>query len=124
MYKDGSIVSLIENKSHGEGEDAVTLSSGTCGMIRRTNRKTDNNHLYIVDFGPYGQWYCFHNELSGDDTEGWDGAEECVPMEEPVLRFRERDEDEPKDTDETQQQVIDVERDIQRRMEEIEKGIF
>lgn len=124
MYRDGSIVSLIENKSHGEGEDIITLSSGTCGMIARATRKTDNNHLYVVDFGPYGQWYCFHNELNGDDTEGW---EEDTDERERATLFTETEPTMELAVDgqeEKESHVIDVERDIAKRMAEIEKGNF
>ena len=64
MYKDGSIITLINEKVLGEGEDAVTLNQGSCGMVvQRHRKKPDGNHEYVVDFGPYGQCYCYHNEL-------------------------------------------------------------
>jgi hypothetical protein len=72
MYPNGSVVILSQAKSHGEGEDAIKLQAGVCGLVARGDRKKDGNHLYTVDFGAYGPWYCHHNELSGDDKEGWD----------------------------------------------------
>lgn len=72
MYPNGSLVTLVLPKVHGEGEDAVRLAQGVCGMVVQGKRKTDNNHQYVVEFGAYGQWYCNHDELNGDDKEGWD----------------------------------------------------
>ena len=73
MYPNGGLVTLSVDKAHGEGEDAVKLKSGVCGMITHCKKEKDGNHLYTVDFGAYGGWYCHHNELDGDDKEGWDG---------------------------------------------------
>jgi len=72
MYKNGGLVELKADKIHGDGEEALKLKAGICGMVVRANRSSDDNHAYIVDFGPYGQWNCRHSELSGDDREGWD----------------------------------------------------
>jgi hypothetical protein len=76
MYPNGGLVTLSVDKAHGEGEDAVKLKSGVCGMITHCKREKGGNHLYTVDFGAYGGWYCHHNELDGDDKEGWDGDQE------------------------------------------------
>jgi hypothetical protein len=146
MFKNGTLVTLIANKSHGEGEDAITLKSGICGMVVAGTRKQDGNHQYTVDFGAYGGWYCNQNELTGDDTEGWEGEpqEEVQAIHEPASMdpfdslFRivqrptaEPEEDDDEDDDEESEpeqeedysgKIIDVEKDIQRRMEEIEKG--
>lgn len=157
MFQNGSLVTLSAAKTHGEGDDAVRLQAGVCGMVARGERKKDNNHLYVVEFGAYGGWYCHHNELSGDDKEGWDGdqdeereaitinwrdvpqpirteedEDQSAPEEEMVLV---RDDLSPspnlddflshhpeEDASEYIAPKIDIERDIQRRMEEIEKG--
>ena len=105
MFQNGSIVTLAQAKTHGEGEDAVRLQSGICGMVTRGERKTDNNHRYTVDFGAYGAWYCMHNELLGDDKEGWDTdgqpqARDSVLIFDDILRpdhHEEADDDDPVD---------------------------
>jgi hypothetical protein len=73
MFDNGGIVTLSVDKEHFDGMDTLKLKTGTCGMIvRQVERKSNGDHKYIVDFGAYGQWNCTHNELSGDDPEGWD----------------------------------------------------
>lgn len=128
MFEDGSVVTLATTKSHGEGEAALKLAAGICGMVVRRERKTDNNHLYIVDFGPYGQWHCYHNELVGDDSEGWDdSADNPIPRVEDLLRITPRpprpqqqayimfdDEEGPKPS-------INAEADIERKVKEMER---
>jgi len=138
MFKQGTLVTLSVNKSHGEGEDAITLKSGICGMVAAGERKPDGNHQYTVDFGAYGGWYCSQSELTGDDTEGWEGEPQeevrAVPdpfdqlfrvVQRPVPEQDEDDEDEESDPEQEEDysgKIVDVEKDIQRRMEEIEKG--
>jgi hypothetical protein len=134
MFKENAIVTLAEDKVHGEGDDAMKLRNGVCGMIRTAERKSDNNHLYVVDFGPYGQWYCHHNELRGNGTEGWDDTEEEERTERPGTRGASLDSIFTLDTltglvrpseenDEEIGQVVNFEADTQRRIEELEKGV-
>jgi hypothetical protein len=141
MYDNGSIVTLSVDKEHFDGMDTLKLKTGTCGMVvRQVRRASDGNHPYVVDFGAYGQWNCTHNELNGDDPEGWDDT--------PTLRVRMND---PRTTSPTVDSVaralgirvpegvtalfdgdlvdvfrdtapINVEEDIRRRMQEIEAG--
>jgi hypothetical protein len=136
MYENGSLVTLIMDKSHGEGEDAMRLKSGVCGqVVQQRKRNDDGNHEYVVDFGAYGQWYCYHNELSGEDSGGWDdNAEDNQDGEQPrdnsgipellqsIIRPIESGYEEGIKEDPTEAPIIDVERDIKRRMQEIEKG--
>ena len=146
MYADGGIVTLAVDKEHFDGMDTLKLKTGTCGMIaRREKRVTNGNHLYIVDFGAYGQWHCTHNELSGDDPEGWDAdlrPERSSPIDElrirmadgteepyPAIRFRPpTGVPEPVWTlnsdDSEFEPEINVEADIKRKMAEIEKGNY
>jgi len=77
MYKDSSIVTLAVDKSFGEGEDILKLKAGICGMIMKTTlSKHNNEYQYVVDFGPYGQWYCIQSELTEQDNTGWDAEGE------------------------------------------------
>jgi len=137
MYDNGSLVTLIMDKSHGEGEDAMRLKSGVCGqVVQQRKRNDDGNHEYVVDFGAYGQWYCYHNELSGEDSGGWDDVSDEDQREEQPrdggipdllqslvsIRSDGIPEEEGIKEDPTEAPIIDVERDIKRRMQEIEKG--
>lgn len=141
MYNEGSLVTLSQNKSHGEGEDAITLKSGICGMVARCKKeKPDGNHEYVIDFGAYGSWYCTHSELSGDDSAGWDNE---------ILVEKEPDEQNPNalgqwevasdtrdeviqilsdimidDSDTESAPAVNVEEDIKRRMKEISEGKY
>ena len=87
MYRNGSVITLAIDKLHGEGENALKLKAGVCGMIvQLRNKHSDGNHEYVVDFGAYGQWYCQHSELTGEDSVGWDGDDGDglqIRMEEP-----------------------------------------
>jgi hypothetical protein len=139
MYENGGIVTLSVDKEHFDGMDTLKLKVGTCGMIvRQVERRSNGDHKYIVDFGAYGQWNCTHNELSGDDPEGWDApaptritvaarAESTVEMVARSLGIRVPEGvqtlwngdlvEELRD-----QAPINVEEDIRRRMQEIENG--
>ena len=125
MYPNGTVVTLIDTKTHGEGEDAMSLSANTCGMIVQRHRKAvDNNHEYVVDFGPYGQWYCYHNELTGQAAareDGWERDDEPTSM---VARLLEsvRDDVVIDHNSEKLPPAIDFEADLKRRMKEIESG--
>jgi hypothetical protein len=140
MYDNGGIVTLSVDKEHFDGMDTLKLKTGTCGMVvRQVNRKSDGNHLYVVDFGAYGQWNCTHNELNGDDPEGWDDT--------TTLRARVNDPRTSPTVDQVARALgirvpegvttlfggelvdelrdkapINVEEDIRRRMQEIEAG--
>ena len=153
MFRNGGLVTLVIDKVHGEGDDAVKLRSGICGMVSQGVPKKDGNHQYTVDFGAYGAWYCFQNELSGDDAEGWEPERTTnnpwealglvIPTEADRAEERrmqaennnEDDEEEEDDdtggaysgpgSDEDSEEItpiIDVEADIKRRMQELEKG--
>ena len=153
MYKNGTVVVLAADKTHGEGEAAIELKAGVCGMVARGTKKTDGDHQYVVDFGAYGQWYCQHREITGDDTEGWEPDEKEIDAPRQQLAIDEDDEDEdPHQEDEAEEEEeapaidlgidigrilddyteeekkelglvkIDVEADIKKRMEAIEKG--
>jgi len=140
MYNEGSLVTLSQKKSHGEGEDAITLRAGICGMVARCKKeKPDGNHEYVVDFGAYGSWYCTHNELSGDDSAEWDSEAEtdCSDLNRDtpegwIASTDPRDEIlqvltdivEP-DASETEcAPSVNVEEDIKRRMKEISGGKY
>jgi len=79
MYPNGDLVTLSVDKMHGEGDDAIKLKSGVCGMVTHVRREKDGNHLYTVDFGAYGGWYCHHDELNGNDKDGWDTDQTLAP---------------------------------------------
>jgi hypothetical protein len=53
-------------------------------MVSGVQPKKDGNHLYTVDFGAYGAWYCSHRELSGDDAEGWEPETTSDPLSETL----------------------------------------
>jgi hypothetical protein len=126
MYREGTIVTLSIDKEHFDGQDTLKLKQGTCGMvvaIRSTAH--DGNHTYVVDFGAYGQWNCYHNELNGDDPDGWDNSarrpevatsaryEGTIDIGSGELAVM---------WDDVEAPVIDFEKDLERRMKEIEKG--
>lgn len=125
MFSNGSVISLINNKSHGEGESAMTLASNTCGMVVQLHKRAvDSNHEYVVDFGPYGQWYCYHNELSGQQTvqeEGYDRDDQPPSL---VARLLESDfvGMDDHNNDQRPSPKIDFEADLKKRMKEIENG--
>ena len=82
MYAQGSLVTLARAKEHYDGQDTLKLKEGTCGIIvQQRKRNSNGNHEYVVDFGSYGQWHCMHEEMNGDDSEGWDvsGAQLSEP---------------------------------------------
>lgn len=127
MYTNGSVVTLIERKSHGEGEDAMTLSAGVCGMVVQVKKKAvDNNHEYVVDFGPYGQWYCYHSELSGQEAvreEGYDRDDEPISDAARRVLINANPVDLNIDSEEPFAK-IDFEADLKKRMKEIEHGTY
>lgn len=128
MFRNGSLVTLSNDKIHGEGADALKLNAGTCGLVVRETRSADGNHRYIVEFGAYGQWHCTHNELDGDDPDGWDQGQSVIAepepntiifdplaaLEEAVSNMGEKYEE---------SSIIDVEEDIRRRVAQLEKEI-
>ena len=134
MYRNGCIVTLNIRKEHFDGSDNLVLQQGTCGMVvqaRRTVAGTPQE--YVVDFGPYSQWNCTHDELSGQDspgvTMGSDGEERLavatsrsVPnaMLDNIRRDVEGDEDEETKDKAT---VIDFEADMARMVAKLEKEI-
>ena len=89
MFEPGSIVTLNVTKQHKEREETLHLKPGICGMVTDGQRSSDGNHTYTVNFGPYGGWYCRHNELIGDDPEvGWDNEmpqPQIFPEPEPEI---------------------------------------
>ena len=142
MFKNGSVITLAHDKMHGEGEDALKLKSGVCGMVVQLRKKSsDGNHEYVVDFGAYGQWYCYHREITGDETEGWDQDEQEAPRqrnsEEGLALnfdniFRNArpgelrpifTEEAPDDDGEEHMPVDPVQADIDRRIKELERGM-
>ena len=82
MYRDGSMVTLVNAKEHFDGQDTLKLGSGVCGMIVQSRKKTQGEPEYVVDFGAYGRWNCLHGELNGDDPEGWDKPQRVSSTEE------------------------------------------
>lgn len=131
MLTDGSIVTLRDAKIHGEGEDAMRLSAGTCGMVMQRNRRnTNGDHEYVIDFGPYGQWYCLESEMIEQSITPepeevqipeivWNAPQPgFVPLNQNnSMIFDSMVED---DLDVP---VVDLEADIARRLKEIEKGL-
>jgi hypothetical protein len=152
MYPSGGLVVLAIDKAHGEGEDAIKIKSGICGIVTHCKKEKTGNHQYTVDFGAYGGWYCRHSELSGDDKEGWDGdqveeREETVDeledtlgiVLEPLIVADLNDTLEDEDSENYQEEeatrsltkeqrqeagfvTIDLEADMKRRMDAIERG--
>jgi len=82
VYRDGSMVTLVNAKEHFDGQDTLKLGSGVCGMIVQSRKKTQGEPEYVVDFGAYGRWNCLHGELNGDDPEGWDKPQRVSSTEE------------------------------------------
>jgi hypothetical protein len=125
MFPNSTLVTLSVNKTHGEGEDALNLKAGVCGLIVRSTKAEDGNHLYAVDFGPYGSWYCHHNELIGQDNEGWDEEEDEI-IELPTAPTRYSLVDEPSLSEKEKKDLgivtINLEADMAKRMGEIERG--
>ena len=131
MFSNGAIVTLIASKSHGEGDDIMSLSANTCGMVVQVKKKSlDNNHEYVVDFGPYGQWYCYHNELAGQESNHGEDEDYEDDLIVPEL-FEERprvasvpERNHEENTKEPIAPVIDFEADLKKRMKEIENGSY
>jgi hypothetical protein len=136
MFKNGTLVTLAIDKTHGEGESALKLKEGTCGLVMKAEKQLDGNNLYVVEFGAFGQWYCRHSELLGDDNEGWD--EELPPVRVSIgttpsaiysaTDFNEDEEDEQEagttETEEAKTEFVstgNVEEDIAKRMEQLQK---
>jgi hypothetical protein len=126
VYINNSLVTLAANKEHGEGESKMELKAGVCGLVMSSERTAQGGYLYVVDFGPYGQWYCTHEELFGSDSDGWDQESSerrdagvgTITISIPEIGGPDRNE-----SQEQISPVVDVEADIQKRMAEIEKGI-
>ena len=128
MYNNGTVVTLREAKTHPDGEDDTKLSAGTCGMVvQRSKKDANGNHEYVVDFGPYGQWYCTHNELSGQESvreeEGYDRDQDPYRIPEPVAQLFLNTNDVVESLEKATP-AIDFEADLARRMKEIEHGQF
>ena len=129
MYSNGQIVTLGVNKTHGDDPDTMLqIREGICGMILGGHPE-EGRYLYIVDFGPEGQWNCYDNELIVNNINE---EEVIAPLPDP--------EPEPEEEDDSRLTfdpapgyvytvpgkdpiIIDPETDIQRRIKEIEKGI-
>ena len=129
MFLNGTVVTLKDRKSHGEGEDATILQAGVCGMVVKFDGRGSGEDTYVVDFGAYGQWYCTDSELLGDHAEDKErvNKEDLLDFETPspilpspegesILRVVGSDDKEPSVT-------IDFEKDMKKRMRELEKGI-
>ena len=123
MYTTGSIVILNGDKTYGEAGDEVTLRSGTCGMINRAASIVDDERHYVVDFGAYGSWYCRESELNGDNV--LEEETESIETDTPLSALVESESSEPPMESEQKKDeaIVDVERDIQRMMEKMEKEI-
>ena len=141
MFDTGAVVTLIDDKTHGEGEASLSIRGGLVGMVMNQGRARDGNHSYVVDFGPEGQWNCFHSELRGEqadgnDDEDWDDILDDDVVEEEVIDDRvELDVPTPEETEERiriaearvavkkeKVQTVDFEKDMKRMSKEIEKG--
>ena len=69
----GTLVTLLVNKEHPDGDD---LSSGVSGLVVQEARNGDGSLRYVVDFGSEGQWNCEESELEQEgSTIGEDGPE-------------------------------------------------
>jgi hypothetical protein len=84
----GQIITLLNDKSHGEGQSLMSIRAGIVGIIVNT-RSTSSGTQFVVDFGNEGQWNCTRDEISlplasmDDDDEidedepvEWDDDEE------------------------------------------------
>jgi len=144
MYPIGEVVTLNIDKHEGAGAGSLTINAGVTGMIVNNGSACgEGNYAYIVDFGPEGQWNCFHNEITSvanpfDDSEGWDAdndveiqqditeeeasriyADESIrPSPEPV-RFDIFQSEDPSEKDPNKK--IDFEADLARMVAEAER---
>ena len=121
MFDPGTLVKLSQNKTHSIGEDSTTLSRGTCGMVLNTRTSAaDDNHLYTIEFGSYGQWYCYHNELELVDP--MDAVVESeIPYVQPDNNGWALTLDTPSDEEKKKEEVtIDFEKDLERRVKELD----
>lgn len=127
MYTVGSIATLLVSKDVGSSGDTVSLHEGTCGMIVNTRPDRDRGVVYAVDFGPYGQCYCYEDEIrvegqpqpstdeimesifGGPEPEENDGED---PESDPFLDAGERP---------AEAGPIDFDADVARRMKEMNK---
>lgn len=66
MFRNGDLVTLVVNKEHNEGGEILRVAAGTAGMI--VNFRSRDN-LYVVEFGPEGQWNCTAEELHSEMGE-------------------------------------------------------
>ena len=141
MYLNGAIVTLSVDKEHFDGSDNLSLKTGTCGMVVQQRHKdtTYGNHEYIVDFGPYGQWHCKHDELSGNESAMGDHEDEEIRIERssessdsygpgtsssPSGSTRQGDEPLIFIDEAAPAGLVDLDADIAKRAAEIEKGIY
>jgi len=93
MYRIGEIVTLNINKTEGAGDNSLSVLAGITGMIVNAGTACGpGNYSYVVDFGPEGQWNCYHNEIDNlsnleedmGEEDDWeeDGLEEDISEEE------------------------------------------
>ena len=123
MFREGSLVTLTVAKSQHDGTETLNLSAGTAGMIVGIRRE-GARFRYIIDFGPYGQWNCYNDELSGEDDPdlilGSDGHTIQAERREDVSDDYASDEDNDKEPEAPT--VLSFEEALARRVAEIESG--
>jgi len=103
MYNIGVVVALLIDKSEGAGEGSLTISAGVTGMILNRGAGCGESPLYVVDFGPEGQWHCAHNELRSLTTN----TNNVEPEASQYDDFDEEDEWEDEEQDETEEEQED-----------------
>ena len=143
MYRRGTLVTLINSKSHYDGQETLSLVAGTCGLVVQVrNQLSESEREYVVDFGAYGQWNCLQNELQGDNSGApEEDIEQLAPspirsiLEEFVRDIPIARENAPGTTGTYEQEYsdikedspmscgIDFEADLARRVKELEKEI-
>ena len=95
MYRNGGFVTLAVQKTYNDGSEETSLPAGTAGMIVQVRRVPAGRETeYVVEFGAYGQWNCYHRELSGEDILGLeideDGEERVAEEPAPQITIRPR----------------------------------
>jgi hypothetical protein len=109
MLRHGAIVTLEQDKSHGEGNNALHIESGISGMVVEYRPGPDREPIYVVDFGPQGQWNCTRDELKPEREE--DDWNDPQPEERQEFRMEWTQEfggNEPEEDDESDEEEVQI----------------
>lgn len=64
MLRQGTVVSLNNEKTFQDGEGQTTIPAGSSGSVAQVTTPNSGETLYAIYFGALGQCYCREDELS------------------------------------------------------------